>query len=91
MYVVFRFWRKINHFRGNRLSMSRDRLAKLKTEVLEQAGFIQKGQQNNIIHAKNKILRLHSKIYHPPIGHLRDGAILLLLPESFSVLLSSAN
>ena len=32
--------------------MSRDRLAKLKTEVLEQALFIQKAQQNNIIHAK---------------------------------------
>ena len=32
--------------------MSRDRLAKLKTEVLEQALFIEKAQQNNIIHAK---------------------------------------
>ena len=32
--------------------MSRDRLAKPKTEVLEQAGFILKAQRNNIIHAK---------------------------------------
>ena len=34
--------------------MSRDRLAKLKTEVLEQGLFIEKAQQNNIIHAKKK-------------------------------------
>ena len=34
--------------------MSRDRLAKLKTEVLEQGLFIEKAQQNNIIHAKKQ-------------------------------------
>ena len=42
--------------------MSRDRMAKLKTEVLEQAEFILKAQQNNIIYAQNRILHLHSKI-----------------------------
>ena len=43
--------------------MSRDRLAKLKTEVLEQGLFIEKAQQNNVIHAKkNRILHLYSKI-----------------------------
>ena len=39
--------------------MLRDRLAKLKTEALEQAGFIWKEQQNNIklIYAKNKYFK----------------------------------
>ena len=40
--------------------MSRDRLAKLKTEALEQAGFIWKAQQNNIklFYAKKQILQI---------------------------------
>ena len=39
--------------------MSRDRLAKLKAEALEQAGFIWKAEQNNIklFYAKDKYFK----------------------------------
>ena len=37
------------------------------------------------------LLKGGGSFYNPPIDHLHDGAILLLRPETFRVLLSCAN
>ena len=60
-------------------------------KFLNKLDLFKKDKKTTLFMQKNKTLRLQSKNYHPPIGHLHDEAILLLLPESFSVLLSCAN
>ena len=60
-------------------------------KFLNKLDLFKKDNKTTLFMQKNKILRLHSKIYHPPRGHLHDEAILLLQPESFNVLLSYVN
>ena len=55
--------------------MLRDRLAKLKTEALEQAGFIWKAQQNNIklIYAKNKYFKYNLILFSGALSRAKHA------------------